>query len=131
VPNPVTLRDLPATILTVAAIECNGRIPGTSLSRWWDMAPGINNEEPSSLLSEVNYSAYLPAFYPVSGGDLKSLATPHFHYIRNADGSEMLFDWEDDYFERRNVATTAEGAACIEYFRRTLETILKRKLTPD
>jgi len=124
--EPVSLRDLPATVLDLLKLEGRPRFPGNSLVRHWNgtSAPASLVTEP--LLSEVNFAPNNPEWYPVSKGNMKSLIAQPYHYIKNGDGREELYDLEKDPFERHDLARAEEGRRTIERFRASLETMLAR-----
>ncbi|MGH7505525.1 MAG: sulfatase, partial [Longimicrobiales bacterium] len=86
VATPVTLRDVPATMLDLAGIE-GTPIPGASLVTTWsgDGAPS------SPLYSEVREAVRIPARYPNAAADVQSLFANGMHYIRVLDGGEELY----------------------------------------
>ena len=80
--TPVSLRDLPQTMLDLAGIS-DGRLPGRSLARHWrDSATGA---EP--LFAEL----IMP-----NGVAMRAVVDSGLHYIRNYDGREELYDFEGD-----------------------------------
>ncbi len=131
VPDYVTLRDLPRTVLDLARIPDGGRIPGTSLARFWG-PPGARAPAPTgdALLAEVSKGIRTPAWWPVSKGDMKSLVMDQIHYIRNGDGVEELYDLSSDPFEERDLTGSSEGQAAVGRFRLKLETAFAHVGTP-
>lgn len=123
--EPVTLRDLPATLLDLLGIEGGPRFPGSSLARFW-AGGSTRAPEASPLLSEVGAipSQDVPASYPISRGGMKSLLEERWHYIRNGDGREELYDFRSDPLEQRDLSGTAEGRRTIERRRGSLEAIV-------
>jgi arylsulfatase A-like enzyme len=119
VPDLVTLRDLPTTILELAELA-QPRFPGNSLSRFW-MANDAANLPSSQVISEVNFAQNLPAWFPVSKGDLRAVASDGWHYIRNGDGREELYNLETDEREVRNLAALEENGWILQRLRRTLD----------
>jgi len=53
----------------------------------------------------------------------KSLVAGRYHYIKNGEGREMLYDIENDPFEKQDLAQTEEGRRVCERFRNHLDTI--------
>jgi arylsulfatase A-like enzyme len=127
VPDYVSLRDLPATVLDLADIRDAGRFPGVSLSRFWQPQAAPAATPPGeALLAEVSKGIRTPAWWPVSKGDMKSLVMEQVHYIRNGDGLEELYDLSSDPFEERDLAGSSEGRAEVGRFRLKLETAFAR-----
>jgi arylsulfatase A-like enzyme len=117
--TPVTLRDLPGTLLDIAEIRPAGW-PGKSLNRFWG---GQRDAGPASpLLSEMSRGINLNPWLPASRGDMKSLIEGSLHYIRNGDGVEELYDIGRDPEEKQNLA--GSDAAAIERFRAALQKAL-------
>ncbi|HET9530264.1 MAG TPA: sulfatase, partial [Blastocatellia bacterium] len=108
--EPVTLRDIPATVVDLFELEDESAFPGDSLAGYWNGARKPGSEETRRLLSEER--------------KMKSLLDGRYHYILNKHGVEELYDLESDPAEERNLAETEEGRRECERFRRSLETIL-------
>src|SRR5262249_43146892 len=105
VADPVTLRDVPATVVDLLGLSSGAPFPGRSLGRAWSsQAPG---DSPEPLLSEI---ALPPEADPNGGrspvcqGAMVSLVSNGWHYIRNGDGREELYDFARDPDEERNLA---------------------------
>ena len=118
--RPVSLRDLPATVLDVLGINCAGCLAGESLAGAWD---GSTESRLSPAFSEVSRGIRLPDRYPNASGDMKSLIDGHFHYILNGDGSEELYALESDAEEQSNLARSADYAAVLADLRRRRDAI--------
>jgi len=131
VSQPVSLRDLPATVMDILGLEETPRFPGTSLVRYWRSRKDPSDMGVWPLLSEVNTEvsivAHLPDWYPVSKGDMKSLLEGRYHYIKNGDGTEELYDVEMDPLELCNLIGFQEQQLTIERFRNSLKAILAGK----
>jgi arylsulfatase A-like enzyme len=125
VPEPVTLRDIPATVVDLVGFEGKPHFPGHSLAPYWSTGhdPG---RSAAALLSEVSQSINLAAWLPSMKGDMKSLVMDGMHYIKNGDGREELYDFESDPAEERDLAGSEEGRRALERFRRSLMTFLGR-----
>ena len=120
----VSLRDLPATILDLVGLQNQDQFPGKSLSRFWEKSAGSSAPVKSALLSEVGFTPGYPRWYPISRGDIKSLIFERFHYIKNGDDSEELYDIETDALEKNNLAQLPEYRTILQNFRKELESIL-------
>ena len=127
--EPVTLRDLPATIIDLVNLEGMPKFPGNSLSQYWE---GISQPggSVSPLLAEVSKGINTDAWLPVSRGDMRSVVFDGRHYIKNGDGREELYDFENDPAEEHDLAGSEEGRRVIERFREPLHKILAAHL-PD
>ena len=122
----VSLRDLPATIVDLITLERGPRFPGNSLARYWNGIPDPGGLLTEPLLSEVSFARNNPEWYPVSRGNMKSLIGEPYHYIKNGDGREELYDLDQDPFEQHDLARAEEGRPTLERYRISLETILAR-----
>lgn len=101
---PVTLRDVPATILDLAHAPAELSLPGFSLARHWrGVTLGAAGDSASPIYGEVEHTFNLPASIPVSRGGMKSVVVHGHHFIRGPDGSEELYDITRDPWERSNV----------------------------
>ncbi len=123
VSEPVSLQELPTTISDLLRSRENG-FAGASLARFWDRvrAPAVEEQRP--LLSEADFMPDLFDWWPISKGNMKSLLLDPYHYIKNGDGSEELYDFKRDYAEKENLAATEEGRRFLDQFRASLDSIL-------
>ena len=117
VPEPASVRDLPATVLDVLGVDCAGCLAGSSLAASW-RKPAQTQSPSSPSFSEVSRGVRLPGRYPNASGDMASLVTADFHYILNGDGSEELYRLPSDPQERTNLVNSPEAAAALADFRR-------------
>ncbi len=123
----VSLRDVPATIVDVVGLGPGAPFPGNSLTSFWSMPAEIarRSERPSdALLSEVSRVSDQPQWFPASKGAMKGLVHQGFHYIRNGDGREELYDVERDPAELRNLAATEEYQQQLAETRTTLAKVI-------
>ncbi|MHC4403615.1 MAG: sulfatase [Planctomycetota bacterium] len=105
---PVTLRDLPSTILDMAGLDDDSPIPGNSLAALClpDAEPSESN--PSVIFSTVNGSfvtARYPLFNraPVSKGTMHSLLDGNDYLIREGDGTRRAYDFGADPHEEADL----------------------------
>jgi arylsulfatase A-like enzyme len=125
--RPVSLRDIPATVLELAGISCPGCFPGVSLTR---ALRSDTATELSPRFSEVTKGLRLPERYPNSKGDLRSLIEAELHYILNGDGSEELYDLAADPLEQANLARSGGAASTLEHFRSRLGAVTQQVSSP-
>jgi len=119
VATPVTLRDLPVTLFDLAGLPGPMPFPGASLAIHWAGSTEAGRSS-SPLLAEVRKGINLDPRLPVSRGDMHSLIEEGWHYIRNGDGQEELYDVERDPGELENLAE-ADGGTLLARFRAELE----------
>lgn len=113
--GPASLQGLASTILDLAGIV-DSTIPGVSLVETW--REGGNY--PDTVFSEMEEAFNHPGA-PASKGPMQSLVAGRMHYIRQADGTEQLFDLTTDPVEYANLAGSADYARELAGFRRTLQ----------
>ncbi|HEX6064266.1 MAG TPA: sulfatase, partial [Longimicrobiales bacterium] len=101
--KPVSLRDLPATVLQLTGAREPTEFPGASLARYWQPGTTPSNELPA--LSEARTESALRA-----GGEdapyTYSLVADSFHYIWYPDGKEQLFNHRVDPEERNDLGVS-------------------------
>jgi arylsulfatase A-like enzyme len=126
VPQPVSLRDLPATVVDLLELQGPALFPGASLARYWN---NRNGDEPVAdpLLSGISFTPYLPARFPVSKGDMKSLVENDKHYIKNADGREELYHFVNDPAEEHDLVGSEATQPLLQRLRLQLGLILGRQ----
>ncbi len=106
VARPVSLRDLPATIVDVLGVSAGSPFPGRSLAKHWRTEPGPDQSSQSAALCE----AFFPTFAldpkrgrgPTQQGYTMSMIADGWHYIRDGTGAEALFDLKNDRRESMN-----------------------------
>ena len=127
--DPVSLRDLPATIADLVGLGTGAPFPGRSLARLGrdpsgsSAAPGAGDPVLSEL-ADPNPIDPNRGRSPARRGPLISLAEGDFVYIRHqGDGSEELFDERDDPRELINLARAAAMQPVLKRFRDRLDQI--------
>ncbi len=142
VPEPVSIRDVPATILDLAGLE-NPGLPGSILSEHWRPAAVERSTEPMSagieapagsargrrvrpLLAEVTCCRpETTDWEPVWFGDMKALVEGDFHYILRGDGERELYEISNDLPEARDLASEAEHSERLERLEARLDSVLR------
>lgn len=120
VPDAVSLRDLPHTVLELAGDPAGGGFPGKSLARFWDPARRAEVTGRDTLLMELSFNDKLPKGTPIDRGPMRAVLLDTLHYIRNGDGVEELYDFERDLAQAIDLARTPAGAADLPDFRAIL-----------
>ncbi len=123
VAEPVSLRDIPATVIDLLNLTPRAEFPGTSLATHWQ-GSNLDVDPPLSVVEQQHRFPPSPHI-PASLGPLWSLARAGLTYIRQSDGSEQLYDSKNDPFEVHNLATLPEQASTLARFRSTLGRLLQ------
>lgn len=118
--DPVSLRDIPATVMDIVEPGGETVFPGRSLAGYWTESTS-NRESADPVLSEADFTPSLPEWFPLSKGDMKSIVYEEYHYIKNGDGREEIFDYTNDPWEQRDLADALEGKRQIQQFRAILD----------
>jgi arylsulfatase A-like enzyme len=120
--EPVSLRDLAATVMDLIELDGASPFPGESLARYWNGARRLDDRA-SPLLSETNLAPLQPhKFPPGARAEMKSLVLGGYHYIRNHDGCEEVYNIVNDPLELRDAASSEAGRRMIEDSRKFLNT---------
>jgi arylsulfatase A-like enzyme len=127
VATPVSLRNLAATIVELTNLGGGAAFNGLSLSRYWANVAGIARPEEAAVLSEVKRVTNRPDWFPASKGDMQSLILDRYHYIKDADGREELYDIETDPWEKNDLAGSERSASRIGKFRDKLRSVFPLK----
>ena len=114
--TPVSLRDLPATIMDLAAIGSPFTFPGQSLRATWTGEP----REHGPIRAEVAQSVRTPARYPASHGDMQTFIADGYQYIANTNGTEELYSLADDPDQENNLVTAVDRQELVARFRSLL-----------
>jgi arylsulfatase A-like enzyme len=120
----VTLRDLPATVMDLVGRADKGSFPGRSLARHWSAAPGSGLRGSDVALAEVRDAAWAEQLfpsYPAAAGDMVSATDDGYHYIRNGDGTEELYEIADAE-EKRDLSGRMDSRHVLERFRAIVRT---------
>jgi arylsulfatase A-like enzyme len=112
--RPVSLADLPATILDLVNVRQHP-VPGQSLTGTWKDGSG------------GSYSPRLSQFNP--GQSKGGIMLDGWHYIRATDGVEELYDTRIDSLERRNRSSDPAVAQRVLLMRTALDSAMA--ISPD
>jgi arylsulfatase A-like enzyme len=126
VAEPVSLRDLPATVVDFLGLGSSSPFPGRSLARFF--RPGAAEDPPvDPVLSEVGHQSHMPPNpgIPATLGTIRALTTEDEVYIRHSHGREELYDRSDDPFESRNRLESGEETPSIRQHRGILNGLLE------
>jgi arylsulfatase A-like enzyme len=128
VDSPVSLRDLPATVVDRLGLSAGSPFPGRSLAVYWGLAPGRVPAVPTTpaFSEQANAIAFQPhrGRGPGHPGFQMSLVASGQHYIRDGLGAERLYDLRIDPFEMVNLMGSTRGSQGVQPFRRMLLDLL-------
>jgi arylsulfatase A-like enzyme len=128
VDEPVSLRDIPATVVDVLGPGSGAPFPGRSLARFWARDKRANASAPEPLLMETGKPPSLTnqGREPVAKGPMKSVVAEGMHYIRTADGIEELYHLKSDPQENSNLVGYSVASEPLQRFRTRLKAMEKR-----
>ena len=128
VDSPVSLRDLPATVVDLSGLSAGSPFPGRSLTGYWQSASGRQPERTTSPAFSEKADATTFQPQPASGhgysGLQMSLVASGHHYLRDGAGAEILYDLARDPFELYDLSGTSHGEQAVATFRRKLLEVL-------
>lgn len=116
IPQAVSIRDVPATLLQLSGDRSATAFPGVSLSALWSGGDATV----SPVLSELYRVVDAPSWYPVTAGNMHSLVSGRLHLILGPASAEALYDVTADPFERQNLAADPAYADALRTMRATL-----------
>ena len=126
--EPVSLCDLPATIVDLLGLGRDAPFPGRSLTRLWHRPDRAVSPPAEPLLMETGKPELFAnqGREPAAKGPMKSIVARGMHYIRTADGLEELYELSTDPEEKVNMAGLPAAQIILERFRNTLGLMKKR-----
>ncbi|MCH9039757.1 MAG: sulfatase-like hydrolase/transferase [Chloroflexi bacterium] len=119
--QPISIADIPSTILDLAGIEGESDFPGQSLARFWENGSDFEDRDGTLILSEVKGQDWEPEWLPVFKGDMISLVQDLRLYIRNGADREELYDLENDPLEQYDLAQDEVNQRSLKEYREVTE----------
>ncbi|MEP7380610.1 MAG: sulfatase [Gemmatimonadota bacterium] len=117
----VSLRDLAATISSLALPNDSAPFAGTSLAPLWS-GGSVRGSAPLSL---VEQGVRRDSTLPFALGDMVSLTDSAWHFVRNnGTGREQLFRYRDDPAELADHAADPDADPILAAMRRRIQTLL-------
>jgi arylsulfatase A-like enzyme len=126
--QPVSLRDLPATIVDLSAAGAGSIFPGRSLAACWQQTSAAAGSRATRAFSEV---AIPRVIRPERGrgssqrGFTVSLVAEGLHYLLGAGGNEELYELAADPRELRNLGNDPHQDPALVRLRNSLGDMLK------
>jgi arylsulfatase A-like enzyme len=119
--TPVSLKDLPATILDLLGLSAGDPLPGRSFRPKADAASAGRQEPLFAMLSPAPNSDRF-AKTPVARGTMFACLDQGIYLIREADGTLQAFDFLADPRESKDLVGVPEYASRIDTARSALDT---------
>ncbi len=116
---PVTLQDLPATVLDLAGVGPAPGIPGSSLARHWT-APSAPL---GPIVAELGRGRNVDSTFPNARTWLQAAVDDRYHYIRDGLGREQLFAYQTDRGEDADLARDPVRRDVLRRFRTLLDSV--------
>jgi arylsulfatase A-like enzyme len=124
VAEPVSLRDVPATVLDLLGLSADSPFPGRSLAAHWRTPPGAAPPRTTPAISEGDFLTIgldpRRGPGPSQRGYTMSQVASGWHYFRDSNGAEGLYDLAADPAESHNLEAAAASHAAIVAFRRSI-----------
>jgi len=120
VTTPISLRDLPATVVDLLDLEHESPFPGRSLARCWAPTPTPAPQQDDFLLTETAEELSLA---PISSTRARALVHQGKVYIRNKDSREELYDLATDPTESRDLSRSDLAQPLLGRFRAKMKQI--------
>jgi arylsulfatase A-like enzyme len=117
--QPVSLRDLPATVVDLLGMSASSPFQGRSLAAFWkhaagEMSTGSVSAAFSEQASEMAFQRESASGREHTGVEM-SVAASGYHYIRDGRGHERLYNLAIDPYEQLNLSgSTPEQAKLME-----------------
>ena len=130
VTEPVSLCDIPATIVDLLALGSDHPFKGRSVARYWQpKRPEAGRTVASPLLMETTKPELLMngGREPAAKGPMKSVVVAGMHYIQMADGTHELFNLASDVEEKANLAGDVAYRPVLFEVQNLLGLMLRRK----
>jgi arylsulfatase A-like enzyme len=127
--EPVSLRDLPATVIDLVNSGVSSAFPGRSLMEHLKQSGGANGPRSSMALSEVDIPLSVPPERGKGngqGGFTVSLAKGGFHYIVGVlGGKEEVYDLATDPTERSDLMKASKQLPRLGQFRSGMRQLIE------
>lgn len=130
--EPVSLRDLPATVVDWLGLGAGSPFPGRSLAAHWPRTEGPTPATSPAFSEVVNATAFEPQSRESLSrrGFQMSLVAGGYHYLRDGVGGERLYDLKRDLFELSDVIDSADPTVLASLRARLLEVVTAEPGSP-
>lgn len=126
--EPVTQRDLAATIMDLVDPGAKPSFGGRSWRRTWESG-GVSDGEPEAILTELDIANFprLTEHWPNRAGWLKAVIQGDWKLIQHQQGKVEVYDLAKDPLEAKDLASMPEGKPVVENLRKELAKLLKTR----
>lgn len=122
--DPVSLRDIPATIMDLIGAPTGHPFPGVSLAGYGGDSTTRPPPTPRVMTVEKKKTGNLPS-WTANNGNLYSVVDGHLQYILDAQSKDQLFDLTNDIWERTNLADRPEMLDTVARMRALLDSLVR------
>jgi hypothetical protein len=122
--RPVTNAAIPATIAELVFENAGGLFPQRSLAALWGAQ--ANQHDWPYPLSEMAHQPWAPKKHPIQTGFMKSLVSPHWHYMYHEVTGDELRLWPDHVKRARGAGHDTKSKAEIGEFHRIIDRLLRQ-----
>ena len=129
VAEPVSLCDLPATLIDLIGLGPDHPFTGRSVARYWQpRSPGVRLVADPLLMETTKPELIINGGRePAAKGPMKAVVVAGMHYIQMADGSEELYDVNKDVEETVNLAVEGDKMPILVECRNLLGLMLRKR----
>jgi len=119
--RPVSLRDVPATVLFLAGLDPRALGGASLIAADSRFSPGS-----SPAIAELQGTPYpgVRKDLPVAQGWVKALATPEWYFIMQQNGKTELFAWPA-HADQPDLSDSPEGIAAVAELRKELDNLTR------
>ncbi len=128
VSEPVSLRDIPATVVDLLGLGPGSAFPGLSLREYWSKDAESEKSRSAQAVSEVDIPVEIGperGHGPKQRGFTMSLVAEGMHYLVDIRGTEELYELAVDPRELHNLKDDPRQTAVLGRFRTSLAAFLR------
>jgi arylsulfatase A-like enzyme len=131
VPEPVSIRDIPETVLDLVPATDGPQLAGSTLRRFWDVDGPPGSSAPHELVfAGVTGRSWLPDDRERQFGNLVAAFEGDLRYGRYGEqADESLFDISRDPWEHENLIDRPDMAGALARFRSATDSIAARYMS--
>jgi arylsulfatase A-like enzyme len=125
--EPVSIRDIPATVTDVLGLALEEGFPGVSLARYANgRASAEERQQPRLAHLEPNNLFGAELEWANKEQHRLSIVSGKLHYLLDRGGTEELYDYVSDPWESTNLVKQTAMADSLQHFRAMVDSIDRR-----